>query len=216
MLTEYDGEAVAGGTFPALIWKSFMEPALDYLKEEPAYFDPPSLPYSVPRSVVNRGGQILADNGVCREARNVWYFSGEEPSREAKCKPNEVEVPRVVGTTLASAKDRLAAQPLEYDLIYKPATAGQRLDVVLGQIPKRGTLSAYDKVTLILAKPRFGVVPSVIGLRVPNAVKRLERLKLQPAVVGGTMAGRVIRQEPRGGRVAASPGMAVRLVVAAG
>ena len=216
MLTEYDGEAVAGGTFPALIWKSFMEPALDYLKEEPAYFDPPGLPYSTPRSVVNRGGQILADNGVCREARNVWYFSGEEPSREAKCKPNEVEVPRVVGTTLASAKDRLAAQPLEYDVIYKPARAGQRLDVVLGQIPARGTLSAYDKVTLVLAKPRFGVVPNVIGLRVPTAVKRLERLKLQPAVVGGAMAGRVIRQEPRGGRVAASPGMSIRLVVASG
>ena len=25
MLTEYHGDAVAGGTFPALIWKSFME-----------------------------------------------------------------------------------------------------------------------------------------------------------------------------------------------
>ena len=25
MLTEFDGDAVAGGTFPALIWKAFME-----------------------------------------------------------------------------------------------------------------------------------------------------------------------------------------------
>jgi len=69
-------------------------------------------------------------------------------------------------------------------------------------------------VTLVLAKPRFGVVPTVIGLPVPRAVQRLEKLKLRPAVVGG-MKGRVIRQEPRG-RVAAAPGMPIRLVVSAG
>jgi len=216
MLTEYEGEAVAGGTYPALIWKTFMEPALEYLEEEPAYFDPPSLPFSVPRSVVQRGGRIVADNGVCRAAKNVWYFSGQEPVQEAKCKPNEVEVPRVVGSTLTEARARLAAQPLEHDVIYKPAKPGQRLDVVLGQFPARGTLSAYDEVTLILARPRFGVVPSVVGLSVPAAVRRLERFKLQPAVVGGAAAGRVISQEPRGGRVAAGPGMAIRLVVSAG
>ncbi len=62
-------------------------------------------------------------------------------------------------------------------------------------------------MTLILARPRHGVVPSVIGMQVPMAVKRLERLKLQPAVEGGSAVGRVIRQEPRGGRVAAAPGM---------
>jgi penicillin-binding protein 1A len=216
MLTEFGGDAVAGGTFPALIWKSFMESALEHLKEEPAYFDPPSLPYSVPHSVVQRGGRILIDNGLCREAKNVWYFSSHEPAREAACKPNEVEVPRLVGSTLAEAKLRLAAQPLEYDLIYKPAKPGQRLDVVLGQIPRRGTLSAYDQVTLILARPRYGVVPSVVGLPVPRAIQRLERLKLQPAVVGGGVRGRVIRQQPRGGLVAAAPGMAIRLVVSAG
>ncbi|HEU4942492.1 MAG TPA: PBP1A family penicillin-binding protein [Gaiellaceae bacterium] len=214
MLTEYDGEAVAGGTYPAVIWKSFMESALEYLHEEPAYFDLPSLPYSVPVNVVQRGGRLLVDNGVCREAKSVWYFSGQAPEREAACKPNEVEVPRVIGSTLADAKERLAAQPLEYDVIYKPAKAGQRLDLVLGQIPARGTLSAYDQVTLILAKPRWGVVPSVIGMPVPNAVRRLEKLKLQPAVEGDAAFGRVIRQEPRGGSVAAAPGLPIRLVVA--
>jgi penicillin-binding protein 1A len=213
MLTEYDGEPVAGGTFPALIWKSFIEQALDYLKHEPGYFDSPSLPYSVPISVANRNGRVMADNGLCRETTNVWYFSGDTP-RPADCKPNEVDVPRVIGSTLSEAKGRLAAQPLTYDLIYKPAKRGQRLDVVLGQIPARGTLSAHDEVMLILAKPRFGVVPSVVGLPVDSAVERLERLKLQPAVVGGS-DGRVIRQEPRG-RIAAAPGMPIRLVVSTG
>ncbi|HEY7706220.1 MAG TPA: PBP1A family penicillin-binding protein [Gaiellaceae bacterium] len=216
MLTEYDGDAVAGGTYPAVIWKSFMESALKYLEEEPAYFDPPSLPYSVPLSVVQRGGKVLIDNGLCRESKNVWYFSGQAPAGEAPCKRNEVEVPRVVGSTLEDAKERLAAQPLDYDVIYKPARAGQRLDLVLGQIPRGGTLSAYDEVTLILARPRYGVVPSVVGMRIPNAIRRLEKLKLQPAVEGDAAQGRVIRQEPRGGSVAAAPGLPIRLVVSSG
>jgi beta-lactam-binding protein with PASTA domain len=156
----------------------------------------------------------MADNGLCRETKNIWVFSGDGPDRTADCKPNEVEVPRVIGSTLDEAKGRLAAQPLRYDLVFKPAERGQRLDVVLGQIPKRGTLSAHDKVILILAKPRFGVVPSVVGLPVDSAVRRLERLKLQPAVVGGS-DGRVIRQEPRG-QIAAAPGMPIRLVVSGG
>ncbi|MDP9491150.1 MAG: PBP1A family penicillin-binding protein, partial [Actinomycetota bacterium] len=39
MLTEYHGEAVAGGTYPALIWKSFMEKAVTAKQWEPAPFD---------------------------------------------------------------------------------------------------------------------------------------------------------------------------------
>jgi penicillin-binding protein 1A len=214
MLTEYEGDPVAGGTFPALIWKSFMEEALDYLQEEPAYFDSPTLPYASPVSIVQRSGRLMVDNGLCREAKDVWLFAGEGPKRTAACKPNEVEVPRVVGSTFAEARERLAAQPLRYDVIYKPAARGQRLDMVLGQIPARGTLSAYDKVILVLAKPRYGVVPTVVGLPVDRAIRKLERFKLQPAVVGPS-SGRVIRQTPRG-RIAAAPGLRVQLVVARG
>jgi penicillin-binding protein 1A len=216
MLTEYEGDAVAGGTYPAQIWKSFMEGALKHLEEEPAYFDPPSLPYAVPLNVVHRAGRVMVDNGLCRGPKSVWYFSGETPAREAACKPNEVEVPRVVGNTLDDAKAQLAAQPLQYDLIYRPAKPGERLDVVLGQMPRRGTLSAYDNVTLILAKPRFGIVPNVVGMPVSRAVQRLEQLELQPAVVGGSQVGRVVRQKPRGGRVAAAPGLPIRLIASSG
>jgi penicillin-binding protein 1A len=214
MLTEYEDDPVAGGTFPALIWKTFMEEALDYLQARPAYFDSPSLPYPVPVNVVQRGGQLMVDNGFCRGTRSVWIFSEEGPKRTAGCKPNEVEVPRVVGSTLDEAKQRLTAQPLRYDVLYKPAVRGQRLDVVVGQIPAKGTLSAHDKVILVAAKPRFGVVPTVVGLPVERAVRRLERMQLQPAVVGGS-TGRVIRQRPRG-RVAAAPGLRIQLVVSTG
>jgi beta-lactam-binding protein with PASTA domain len=123
-------------------------------------------------------------------------------------------VPRVIGSTLEEARDRLAAQPLRYDVIYKPAARGQRLDVVLGQIPRKGTMSAHDTVMLVFAKPRHGVLPSVVGLPVDRAIRELERLKLHPAVVGGP-DGRVVQQAPRG-RIAAAPGMEVKLVVSRG
>jgi penicillin-binding protein 1A len=215
MLTEYEGEPVAGGTFPALVWKSFMEEALDYLRAEPAYFDSPTLPYPTPVDVVQRGGRLMRDNDLCREARTVYVFE-DAPllERTASCKPNEVEVPRVIGSTLEEARDRLAAQPLRYDVIYKPAARGQRLDVVLGQIPAKGTLSAHDTVMLVLGKPRHGVLPSVVGLPVDRAIRKLERLNLHPAVVGGP-EGRVIRQAPHG-PIAAAPGMEIKLVVSRG
>ncbi len=213
MLTEYDGEPVAGGTFPAEIWRSFMIEALDHLKAEPAHFDSPTLPYSQPQNVVHRGGVLMRDNELCRGAKSVWLFEGEGPKRTAGCKPNEVEVPRVIGSTLADARERLALQPLGYDVIYKPAKRGQRLDLVLGQIPKRGTLSAYDTVMLVLGKPKYGVVPNVVGLPVATAIRRLERKDLQPAVIG-PMRGTVVRQTPT--RVASAPGLRVRLVSARG
>ncbi len=38
METEFHGDAVAGGTFPAEIWRTFMQQALRYLKKEPESF----------------------------------------------------------------------------------------------------------------------------------------------------------------------------------
>jgi beta-lactam-binding protein with PASTA domain len=156
----------------------------------------------------------MRDNGLCRGAKDVWLYSESKSPRTADCKPNEVEVPRLIGSTLEEAKERLAAQPLRYHVVYKPANRGQRLDLVLGQIPAKGTLSAHDRVILVLAKPRYGVVPTVVGLPVDRAVRRLEQLQLNPAVVGSP-DGRVVRQEPRG-RIAAAPGLPIRLVASAG
>ena len=99
MLTEYHGDAVAGGTFPALIWKSFMERTLDYLHDAPQDFPSLSLPYSVTRNVVYRNGQLELDNGNCNSTRQLLYFAGQGPARTANCKVNEVDVPRLIGQT---------------------------------------------------------------------------------------------------------------------
>jgi len=212
----FHGGPVVGGTYPALIWKTFMESALAAMHAEPKYFTPPPYLSAAAERVTYRNGQIELDNGLCRDTSLIVYFTGHGPARKANCKRNEVDVPNVVGWRLADAQARLAEMPLTPQLIYKPAAAGQSVTRVLKQFPLGGTLSSFDKVTLVLAKPLHGLVPQVVGLPLRTAQKRLARLKLTPSVRFGTgKAGRVVAQAPLGG-VAAAPGMTVRLVVARG
>ena len=124
-------------------------------------------------------------------------------------------MPSVVGLSLPLARIRLEAQPLTPQTIYKPATAGQRVGVVLRQFPPGGRLSSFDKVTIVLAKPLHGVVPKIVGLSVRAARVKLARLQLVPAVRfgAGKSGGHVISQDPGAG-VAAAPGMKIHVVVA--
>ena len=220
MLTEYHGRAVAGGTFPAQIWKTFMESAFNELHSAPEGFESPPYLSVATRAVTYRDGKTELDNGHCRDTRLVVYFSGRGPATTANCRVNEVEVPNVVGWKLPAAQVRLTAQPLTPQLVYKPAAAGQRINTVLRQFPRGGNLSSFDKVTLVLAKPLHGLVPRTVGLSLAAARTKLARLKILPAVRFGvapkrkaTKAGHVISQVPRPG-VAAAPGMKVQLVVA--
>jgi penicillin-binding protein 1A len=208
MLTQFGGEAVAGGTFPALIWKAFMQQALPYLKDAPESFRAGSIPGSSDRRLVLRDGTFQLDNGLCRDTIQVAYFEGRAPAKTANCKPNEVEVPNVVGETYEAARARLAAQPLTPVVVYKPAAAGQALHVVVKQFPQKGRLSSFDKVTIVFAKPLHGVIPSVVGLPARKARAQLERLKLQPMLRGGN--GKIVRQRPRAG-LAAAAGLPVTL-----
>jgi beta-lactam-binding protein with PASTA domain len=117
---------------------------------------------------------------------------------------------------VAQANSRLAAQPLTPQYVYEPAKEGQRLGVVLRQFPARGTLSSYDKVTLVLPKALHGVVPRLIGLRLARAEARLERLHLKWKVDGNPPPGvKVVGQTPNP-RTAAKPGLVVTLVVKRG
>ena len=213
MLTEYHGRPVAGGTFPAEIWKSFMQSALAAIGARASAFTSPSYASVTPKRVTYRDGRLELDNGRCRDVSYLVYFSGRGPTRTADCKVNEVDVPDVTGLRLTAARVRLSAQPLAAQVIFKPAAPGQRTDVVLRQFPRSGTLSSYAKVTLVLAKPLHGTVPRIVGLDVAKAQEKLRRLRLKAAVrVVHGKPGRVIEQEPSAG-VAASPGMVVRLKV---
>jgi membrane peptidoglycan carboxypeptidase len=214
MLTEFHGHAVAGGTFPALIWKAFMQKALALKQVPPASFEAPASMYAAPVKVVNRGGLLERDNGVCKNAYTLEFYGGQGPARTATCKPNEVEIPDVVGQTIQAARARLDGQPLTATVIYKPARTGERIGYVVGQFPRRGTASAYDKITLVLAKSLHGVIPRVVGLKLPHAERKLARLHLKVRTKG-PVGGRVVRQSlpPR---TASAPGRTIVLTLKQG
>jgi len=211
MTTEFHGKPVLGGTYPALIWKAFMEKALPLENDQPESFPAPYVPYAAPVRVVNRGGLLERDNGVCKNTYVLEFYGGVGPSRTAGCKVNEVDIPNVVGQPVAQARARLEGQPLNATLVYKPARTGERLGVVVGQFPKRGTASAYDTIRLVLPKSLHGVVPRVVGLPLAKARAKLSRLRLDVHVRGGS-SGRVVKQSLRP-QTAAAPGLAITLTV---
>jgi beta-lactam-binding protein with PASTA domain len=166
--------------------------------------------------VVRRGGEWRLDNGYCRGAHLLVYFSGQGPEKTANCKPNEVQVPMVVGMTEEAAIARLAAQPLEAELVAVPAKPGRLPSIVLNQEPKAGGLSAGDSVRLYVSKAEHGLVPNFVGSALADASKEVRRMRLRIRVVDapGPM-GVVLRQSPPPG-VTAAPKLRVRLVVGDG
>ena len=133
--------------------------------------------------VVKRGGEWKLDNGYCRGTRVVAYFSGHAPDESADCKPNEVDVPLVVGMTEDAAVARLASQPLDAQLVYKPARPGSTPGAVVNQIPRRGGLSAGDEVTLVVSKARYGLLPNFVGSSLETVGPELARRKLRWRIV---------------------------------
>jgi penicillin-binding protein 1A len=218
MTTEFDGEPVAGGTYPALIWRAFAKRALGHLREPPESFPEPVYEEVAPQQVVHRGDRWLLDNGNCRDAREIVFFVGSEPDAQAPCKPNEVDVPRVVGARRALAEARLLSMPLTPEVIWRPAEPGEQLGRVTAQVPARGTLSSWDTVRIVLPKAVHGRIPDVIGLPLARAREALARRGVAGVVeayADGSRGGTVVTQIPRAGR-AAVPNMTVRLVVARG
>jgi penicillin-binding protein 1A len=218
METEFEGDPVAGGTLPALIWQTFAKRALAHLDEPPESFPYPSYQAVVPLQVVNRNNEVLLDNGNCREARQILYFVGSGPDSEAPCKENEVDVPDVTGLRLDDAQAQLALMPLTAEIVWRRARPGERLGRVTDQKPRSGTLSSWSTVRIFVPRTSNGRVPSVVGMDLGKARRKLANRRLaglvQTYVDGGT-ADAVVAQFPRAGR-AATRNMTVRLVVSRG
>jgi penicillin-binding protein 1A len=213
MLTEFGGDPVTGGTLPAQIWKAFVQSVEE--DEGSSFASPPYLGASS-SWVVKRQGEWQLDNGYCREARLLVYFSGHRPATTADCKPNEVSIPLVVGMTVEEAVAELGAQPLGADIAYVPAKPGTLPGLVVNQDPRRGGLSAGDDVQLWVSKAQHGQLPNFVGSGVEDVSRELERLKLRVRATSAPgAAGTVVSQRPRPG-VAVKPGQTVRLVVGDG
>jgi hypothetical protein len=213
MTTEFGGDPVTGGTLPAQIWKEFVETVEE---DEDSTFDAPPYLGGVSTWVVKRGGKWQLDNGYCRGSRLLVYFTGKGPDEEADCKPNEVSVPLVVGMTAEGAAARLADQPLEAEIVYKPAKPGKLPGIVVDQDPRNGGLSAHDSVLVVVSKARFGLLPNFVGSSLEDVQREAARLKLRTRVVTAPgNAGTILRQNLTPG-VAIAPRLRVRLVVGDG
>jgi hypothetical protein len=221
MSSGFHGQPVMGGTYPALIFKSFMQAAFAYLEKtdpaggwQPQSFPVPSYAPTETKVLAYRNGQALLDNGNCRSTFPVVYFSGDGPQGIAHCLKNEVEVPRVIGQTVPEATARLLQQPLKAQVVYRPAKPLERPNVVVDQIPRKGVMSSWQTVTLVLAKPVNGLVPSVVGLTPARARLRLERvhMRLRIASFAGGKPGTILHQSlPIG--CAAAPQLTLSVVV---
>ncbi|HWH04854.1 MAG TPA: penicillin-binding transpeptidase domain-containing protein, partial [Gaiellaceae bacterium] len=214
MLTEFEGEPVSGATFPALIWKTFTEQALEHMGSEPEPFAAPQWIDLQPKLVARRGQRLLLDNGQCEGRIEVVYYSGRGPTQVADCRPDEVEVPDVRGQLARDAEEALGRQPLTAELVYRPAEPLERANVVVDQRPRQGYASSFDRVVLVVAKPQHGVIPNLVGKPLADAQAKLEKLKLQPEVsyADDGSPGVVLQQSPDPG-LASAPGVTVRLVV---
>ncbi|MFN8187516.1 MAG: PBP1A family penicillin-binding protein [Gaiellales bacterium] len=214
MTTQFNGDAVAGGTYPAMIFKTFMKTALADLDEPPESFPEPSYGYGVPVNVTLRQGELEQDNGKCGDVRTMIFFSGYEPPL-ANCAENEVEVPNVLQAKEEDAVRLLAGQQLSPHVVYRPALPGEPVGVILEQTPAAHALRpAFTEVRLVVAKSKTHVLPKVTGIPVSEARTRLLALGLVPEITwdDDRPAGIVFKQLPAPG-VAGGPGMIVRLFV---
>ncbi len=214
METEFNGEPVAGGTLPALIWKAFMTRALD--TRSPTSFRPPPYLPSYDARVVFRGGKWRLDNGFCPATRVIRYFAGRLPESTATCYANEVSVPVVVGRSVESARVALRSVPLAADVVYVPAKPRTRPGEVMKQTPRGGFLSANGTVRLWVSAAQDGLVPNLIGSSLPDARERSRKLRLKLKVqYGDGPAGTVVKQSLEAG-VAVEPGLPLTLLVGRG
>ena len=171
-----------------------------------------SAPHRLPRRALARGQRLLP-----RYARGpVLLREGARDNRGLQAERGRRAARRRLNVRRGRRAPRL--QPLDAKAVYKPAVPRQRVGYVLGQLPRVGArLSAYDTVTLVVAKPLHGVVPRVVGLRLADAQSALDRRKLgRSSVVRRPRALRT--RASRSNRlpgVAAAPRMPVTLVVSA-
>ena len=154
METEYHGDPVAGGTFPARdLARVHAAGAAD---ARTAGVVPVHVISRTRRrsDVVWRDGRSQLDNGYCRCARHSALLHRQEPSRTANCKPNEVDVPGSWSAGRVDARSaRLAAQPLTPKIVYRPARADRSVDLVLGSEPAQGArCRRTTTVTLVVGE----------------------------------------------------------------
>jgi penicillin-binding protein 1A len=194
------GIHVAGGTFPAAIWRTFMTGALAGTPPHafPAFSTPPTV-----------GVTLCALTGKlatrwCPIRRHVLFFTGQAPTETcAEHGPSDIAAPDVTGLPLAQAQTTLRAAKLRWRIEYAASEPDQK-GVVLGQEPgPGGVILQSSAVTLRVGNGPLFVVPKVTGLFVGAARTLVEGAGFTCSIVwnAGGPAGVVTGQSPQAGDV---------------
>ena len=217
METEFHGEPVAGGTFPAEIWHTFMQEALRVPEEGAAVVPVHVRPVRVAargrlprREAAGRQRQLpLAEGGA--------LLLGAGAAKDCELQAERGRRARSRRPAGAGCARTPAGQPLtRVGRLQGREAAASGSTSCSSSARRKGRLSAYDRVTLVVAKPTHGVVPRLVGMPLERAQREVRAARPQDRGRGGIAGapGRVVFQLPRAG-VAAAPGMTVRIAVAA-
>ena len=215
MLTEFNGEPVAGGTLPAMIWKAFVEKTEE---DEDLSFDSPPYLGGVSTWVVQREGEVAARQRLLPQRPARRLLLGARPRHGGGLQAQR-------GVRAARRRDdrgrsrgELAAQPLERERsCTDPRSPGRFPGSWSNQEPRRGgSLGERRASRSSSTKAQHGLLPNFVGSSLADVQREAKRLKLR--LVAKTAPGRegtVLRQVPEPG-VAVAPGLRVRLVVGDG
>ena len=162
--------------------------------------------------VVYRDDQWLVDNGNCKSTREVLYVTGFAPDKRAECKPNEVDVPPVVGRDdrrrAGAARTACRSTPERDHAAGEAAASGSAM--VVEQFPKGGTLSSWgDRADRRSAQATARRSPDLVGLTLEQARTKLLKRGLVPEISRRRQPrrGGVVRAQRPSRAVAAGKGM---------
>jgi len=196
------GIKVAGGTFPAMIWNRFASAALAGVPAHdfPAFTTPPT----TKAIVCPRSGDLATR--WCPERLVCYYFPGGAPTEPCTFHgPKRVVVPDVTGDDFGTARHRLAAEKLAWQVVDVPGDPSQQ-GIVVGQSPVGGhTLLQGRAVILRVGSGPAFLVPDVVGLCRQAAAQALQLAGFGVAVawdgtVGdGGAPGMVVATQPAAG-----------------
>jgi penicillin-binding protein 1A len=197
MLRQYLGGPVFGGTFPALLWRAFTQPALSGTKV-----------HDWPAPTPVAGAEVLIDPATgkragpnCPRARALVMAYAKMPSETSRCTGTVIPTPEVTSDTPRQAQLILDRAGLLPELLEAIPPAGERPGRVFAQFPPAGEpIELGTRVRVSIAKPVTWVtVPDSIGLNVVAARSALTvaGFKVHETTGGyGKPAGRVYSQYP--------------------
>ncbi len=216
MLRQFHGTPVFGGTYPALLWRAFTQPALAGTKVHD---------WPAPQPVSGTEVRIDPATGLragpnCARARSVVMAYAKIPSGFSSCTGTVIPTPEVTSTTKREAQLTLDRAGLLPTIVLAVPPAGEPAGKVFAQYPAPGEpVELGGRVEVSIAKPvTWVIVPDLIGLdsTAARSALRVAGFKVRQTTGGyGKPAARVYSQYPVPLKLAAK-GSIVTLIVSDG